>query len=325
MSVLGDCYHSPDRTTTGGNMKRPTRALSLVLILTLAAPPVLWAAKKPQLLRESYSSEATGAERDYFVYLPDGYDQKRGQQWPVMMFLHGNGERGDAKEDLDWVLVHGPLYEAWIQKRDLPFIIVAPQLPLYGLEETVDYIRDRQVTDIPQRLDRGVPARPEEFGTTDLMDGSAADPANPFGPEGPPHGWNLLENDLLQILDDVLGTFRADPHRVYLTGISYGGFGTWYLAGHHPERFAAIGPVVGFGHPDLMPPLAERAVPIWVFAGGRDSAVPVRFFYPGLNALEELGHPEVRFTNHEDLGHDTWRRVYEGSDLYDWMLKQRLD
>lgn len=242
-----------------------------------------------------------------------------------MLFLHGNGERGDAREDLDWVLVHGPLYEAWIQKRDLPFIIVAPQLPLYGLDETVDYIRDRQVSDIPQRLDEGVPARPEEFPTPQHMDGNATDAANPFGPDGPPHGWNLLENDLLQILDDVLGSFRADPKRVYLTGISYGGFGTWNLASHHPERFAAIAPVVAFGHTDLMPPLAEHGLPIWVFAGGRDEAVPVRYFYPGLNALEELGHPEVRFTNHEDMGHDTWRRVYEGDDLYDWLLEHRSD
>jgi hypothetical protein len=91
---------------------------------------------------------------------PDG-------RWPVMLFLHGNGERGNGKEDLDWVLTHGPLYEAWIQKRDLPFIIVAPQLPLYGLDETIDYIRDRKIEDIPERLEQGVPARPEEFATPD--------------------------------------------------------------------------------------------------------------------------------------------------------------
>lgn len=304
------------------------RSTSLTLITALALLALAFpseAGTRPRLQRESYSSETTGAERDFFVYLPAGYQQKRGQQWPVMLFLHGNGERGNAKEDLDWVLVHGPLFEAWVQKRDLQFIIVAPQLPLYGLDATVDYIRDRQISDIPQRVDRGVPPRPEEFATSDPMTGAASDSANPFGPDGPPHGWNLLEKDLLQILDDVLVSFQADPKRVYLTGISYGGFGTWYLASHHPERFAAIAPVVGFGHTDLMPPLAEHGVPIWVFAGGRDDAVPVRFFYPGLNALEELGHPEVRFTNHEDMGHDTWRRVYEGNDLYDWLLEHRLD
>ncbi len=69
----------------------------------------------PQLVRASYQSTA-GEERDVFVYLPAGYGSDRTRRWPVLLFLHGDGERGDGREDLDWVLVHGPLYEAWIQK-----------------------------------------------------------------------------------------------------------------------------------------------------------------------------------------------------------------
>jgi predicted peptidase len=156
------------------------------------------------------------------------------------------------------------------------------------------------------------------------MIGGVIDFDLPESPEGPPAGWNRLEADLLLILDSVQTSFRTDPARVYLTGISYGGFGTWYLASRHPERFAAISPVVAWGHPELMPPLAEREIPLWVFAGGRDPLVAPRYFYPGLQALEELGHTEVRFTIHEDMGHDAWRRVYAGSDLYDWLLEHRL-
>lgn len=304
-------------------MKRSIGTSVLACLVLLAISPALDAGTKPKLQRESYSSEAEGGERDYFVYLPAGYKKKGTQQWPVMLFLHGDGERGDAKEDLDWVLVHGPLYEAWVQKRDLPFIIVVPQLPLYGRDQTVDYIRDRQLSDIPQRLDTGVPPRPDDFPTPTPMVGAVPDTETPFGPEGAPDGWFRLDDDLIQILDDVLGSFQTDPARVYLTGISYGGFGSWYMASRHPERFAAIAPVVGWGHPDLMPPLAKHQVPVWVFAGGRDPAVPVRFFYPGLNALEELGHPEVRFTIHEDMSHDAWKRVYAGDDLYEWLLSQR--
>jgi len=305
-------------------MKRSTWSPYLVLCLFLVTVTALAADTEPQLLRRSHASETTEAERDYFVYLPAGYDKDGSQQWPVMLFLHGDGERGDAKEDLDWVLVHGPLYEAWIQKRDLPFIIVAPQLPLYGREKTVDYIRDRQPGDIPQRLAEGVPHRPEEFPTPEPMQGAVPDSEIPFGSEGPPNGWFRLEGDLLLILDTVLDSFQADRNRVYLTGISYGGFGTWFLASRHPDRFAAISSVVAWGHPDLAPPLAKRQTPVWVFAGGRDPAVPVRYFYPGLNTLEELGHPEVRFTIHEDMSHDTWRRVYAGNDLYDWLLSHEL-
>lgn len=276
-----------------------------------------------RLVRQTYAG--TLGERDYYVYLPVGYDSQPERRWPLLMFLHGDGERGDAKQDLDWVLAHGPLYEAWVYKRDLPFVIVSPQLPLFGREKTVDYIRDRDPATLPKRLADGVPPRPEEFATPEAMDGAPADPALPVGPEGPPDGWPRLEEDLLKIVDQALKGLRTDPRRVYLTGLSYGGFGTWYLASRHPERFAAIAPVVGWGHPDLMAPLAERRMPVWAFAGGRDPVVRVKYFYPGLDKLEKLGHDDVRFTVHEDRGHDVWRRIYAGRDLYDWLLSHRLD
>ena len=81
-----------------------------------------------------------------------------------------------------------------------------------------------------------------------------------------------------------------------------------------------LAPIVGYGHPDHAEPIAKAKLPLWVFAGGRDPVVPLRYFYPVLNKLEALGHPEVRFTVEEDLGHLTWVRVYEGQDLYSWML-----
>ena len=74
-----------------------------------------------------------------------------------------------------------------------------------------------------------------------------------------------------------------------------------------------------------MEPIASHRIPLWVFAGGRDDAVELKHFYTGLNRLEELGHPEVRFTVHEDVGHDAWTRVYGGRDLYDWLLTHSLE
>jgi hypothetical protein len=75
-----------------------------------------------------------------------------------------------------------------------------------------------------------------------------------------------------------------------------------------------------------MPSLAERRMPVWVFAGGRDPAVWPQLFYPGINSLEELQNREgdVRFTIHVDAGHDAWRRVYAGGDLYNWLLQHSL-
>lgn len=268
----------------------------------------------------SYDSAVTGMERDYFVYLPQGYHTHPEKKWPVMLFLHGNGERGDGKEDLDYVLIHGPLYEAWIQKRDLPFIMIVPQLPMFNMDEEADYLRNRTRDSIPVRLEEGVPERPDNFPTPEEMAGSPADDTINLPPEGPPMGWFLLEDELLAMIDRTLADYKTDASKVYLTGISYGGFGSWYLASKHPDRFSAFAPVVGYGHPELMKPLAGNQVPVWCFAGGRDPVVPARFFYPGLNELEELGHENVMFTVHEDMGHDTWKRIYAGSDLYDWML-----
>ena len=102
---------------------------------------------EPQLLRETYQSDVMNAERDYFVYLPVNFAAQ--DSWPVILFLHGDGERGDARDELDYVLHHGPLYEAWVQRRELPFVIVAPQLDLFGMHETVGYIRDRDPASIP--------------------------------------------------------------------------------------------------------------------------------------------------------------------------------
>ncbi len=278
----------------------------------------------PQLLRHSYKG-TTGEDRDAYVYLPVGYSSDSDRRWPLLLVLHGNGERGDGREDLDWVTVHGPLYEAWVQKRELGFVIVAPQLPLFGLDETVDYIRDRDPALIPRRLERGVPPRPAEFATREPMAPAAAGMELPHGPEGPPRGWPQVEDELLGLLGEVLAGYRVDRARVYLTGLSYGGFGAWHLASTHPERFAAIAPVVGWGHPDLMGPLVEHQVPVWVFAGGRDTTVPEEHFYAGLQELERLGHRRVRFTVHADAGHDAWKRVYAGEDLYRWLLAHRRE
>jgi predicted peptidase len=273
----------------------------------------------PRLLRISRTSAATGAERDFFLYLPRGFDAAKDQRWPVLLFLHGNGERGDARAELDFVLKNGPLYEAWIQKRDLPFLIAVPQLPMYGRDEHADYLRNRSRAEIPLRLEQGTPARPPNHATDGPLLGVLADAALPDGPYGPPMGWPELEADLLAILDQVISEYRGDPDRQYLSGISYGGFGSWYLAARHPERFAALLPIVGYPHPDHAPAIASAKIPIWCFAGGRDRAVPLRYFYPGLNRLEQLGH-RFRFSIEADMGHDVWARVYAGQDVYDWLL-----
>jgi len=294
----------------------------LLFLVTLTLPLFSQKWSPPELRRIPFTSHHNQEQKNFYLYLPEGFDGNPDKKWPVILFLHGNGERGNSREDLDWILREGPLYEVWIQKRNLPFIIIGPQLPMYGMD-TVPYIRERNVSMIPHRLDSGVPERPTEFGSNRKMEPEAMTVI--FPDPLPPAGWEREEKDVMDMVETVIRDYHGDSKRIYITGWSYGGFGTWYLANQHPKVWAAIAPVVGWGHPDLMDPIAKYKIPLWVFAGGRDQGVELRYFYAGLNKLEELGHLDVRFTIEADMNHDVWRRVYGGEDLYNWFLSKRKE
>ena len=131
---------------------------------------------------------------------------------------------------------------------------------------------------------------------------------------------NLERDYFLYLLDSVLLKFHADKDRVYLTGASMGGFGTWYYASKYPEKFAAILPVVGFPSVEQAEAVAKAGIPAWVFSGGRDPAVQTEYFFAGMNRMNELG-AIMRFTTEQDMFHDVWNRVYAGEDAYNWLLK----
>jgi predicted peptidase len=249
----------------------------------------------PQLLRKSFKSKLTDTVREYWLYLPRGYgdDDRR---WPVILFLHGGGERG---EDLDKVLKHGPLKET-SNGRDLPFLILGPQMPSRAT-----------TTRPPRRLE------PWPAGKRKPMLRETLDAEEPNGPLGPPNGWHESEQDLLAILDATLSDYRTDPDRVYLTGLSYGGFGCWYMASHYPDRWAAVAPICGAGELDEVHKIGHT--PVWLFQGGRDDLVLPEWSLATADTLDEAGG-DVRVTVHEDLAHDCWTRVYGGRDLYDWFL-----
>ena len=228
---------------------------------------------EPQLLRLPYHSKATGKAREFFVYLPTGYEVDETYRWPVILHLHGGGEQGDGKEDLDWVLFHGPLAEAWLRHRDLPFVMIGPQLPVFDNDWQLELRAG-----VPRPVRRPYPApcwaseRPgQPMALAPDVSPVKYDCTEAWGDEGFPGGWQLCEEDVTAILDTVLSTYRTDSERVYMTGESYGGHGTWHMAMTYPERFAAIAPVCGDGNSSLASVLAERQLPIWMFHGGRDT------------------------------------------------------
>ena len=197
---------------------------------------------------------------NYQLYLPDGYNQKGGP-WPLMVFLHGAGERGN---DPELIKMHGPPKLAAAGKS-FPFIIVSPQCPA----------GDR---------------------------------------------WANLTGELNAFIDDIEANYAVDTSRIYLTGLSMGGFGTWSLAIERPDRFAAIAPICGGADRYLARNIKD--IPVWAFHGAKDTVVPIERSEIMVRALEELG-ADVRFTIYPDAGHDSWTATYEKPELYEWFLSHR--
>jgi len=131
-----------------------------------------------------------------------------------------------------------------------------------------------------------------------------------------PLGWPA--EPLTALLDALLRELPVDPDRVYLTGLSMGGFGVWSLATLHPERFAAIVPICGGGAPYLAERL--RALPIWAFHGARDDVVPLEESLRMVKAVNRAGG-DARLTIYPEVGHDSWTATYENPEVYAWMLR----
>jgi predicted peptidase len=138
-------------------------------------------------------------------------------------------------------------------------------------------------------------------------------------PQSPGRGWdpNLLD----AWLDDLLSRYKVDPDRVYLTGLSMGGFGTWAWGTAHPERFAALAPICGGGNPREVAKIRE--LPIWVFHGAKDNTVPLRSSEAMVDALKEAGAKDVKFTVYPEAGHDSWTEAYNDPAFYEWLLAQK--
>lgn len=126
---------------------------------------------------------------------------------------------------------------------------------------------------------------------------------------------------LMALLAEVMQSQPVDPKRVYLTGLSMGGYGAWRLAAAHPDRFAAIAPVCGRGDPSQADRLKQT--PVWVFHGALDDVVPLQQSEVMVEALKACGG-NVRFTVYPNAGHDSWTPTYRNPALYDWFLQHSL-
>ena len=197
--------------------------------------------------------------RTHVVHLPAGYDP--GEQWPLVLYLHSSGERGD-----DLRQTHAGLGLAIRRHPErFPCIVVMPQLP-------------------------------EEIWWTDDL--------------------RHLERPFHAALDQ----YSVDPRRIYLTGISMGGYATWIYGAAHADTFAALLPVCGGGNPEDYRALCT--LPIWAFHGSEDDAVPPEESRRMWDMVREAGG-DIRYTEYAGVGHECWDITYGDAAVIRWLLTRR--
>jgi len=198
---------------------------------------------------------------NYLLYLPADYSKSK-DKWPLIMFLHGAGERG---KNVEVVKKHGPP-KMIAQGKSFDFIVVSPQCP------------------------------------NDLW-------------------WPEQTEVLMALLDEIEAKYRVDTDRVYLTGLSMGGFGTWTLAAKYPNRFAAIAPICGGS--ERISGSRLKKVPVWAFHGAKDPTVPLIRSQEMVDAVKKAGG-NAKLTIYPEAEHDSWTETYNNPELYQWFLSHKI-
>ena len=213
---------------------------------------------------QQYTNEKTGGAYEgfaieYLLYLPPKYDASA--KWPLVVFLHGAGERGEDLEQVRRTTL--PRMVEHDNGRHWGFVLLSPHCP-----------RDSY--------------------------------------------WQ--PGQIVELIEHVSSRLSVDRDRIYLTGYSMGGYGTWATACHDPGRFAAIAPVSGGGDAQQVERL--KNLPIWAFHGDKDNVVPIDGDRAMVEAVQKCGG-NVKFTVYPGAGHGICDMTYQDDRLFDWLLAQR--
>ena len=253
----------------------------LVMILLTTAISLVWpvSVKQDDEAFQDRAVKVGTSEFHFRIFTPKGWTKKK--KTPVILFLHGAGERGD--DNLAQIKVGiGPAILR--QRETFPFIVVLPQCP-----------RSRWWTE------------------------------------------SEMQSLALNALAQTIKEFNGDSARTYLTGLSMGGYGSWLMASNNPSRFAALAVVCG----GVVPPrgltlpkeaaptensdpyaavaLKVRKIPVWVFHGNADPAVPVSESRKMVEAIKAAGG-NVRYNEYDGVGHNSWDKAYGETELFPWLL-----
>jgi predicted peptidase len=255
--------------------------LRALMLAALAAPALAQGQRSETGFLDRTVTIGGNAYR-YQVYVPSSYPASQ-QRWPVILFLHGGGERGSDGLFQTQVGLGSAIRRA---PARWPAIVVLPQVPADSL-------------------------------------------------------WLGMPADMaMAALDQTISEFRTDPTRVYLTGLSLGGNGTWNLAYKHPDRFAAIAPICAFvtpfprlpGSRSIVPAdsgeafaaIARRLgkLPTWIFHGEADPVVPVAESRRMTEAMKAAGG-DVRYSELLGIDHNSWDAAYASQQFRDWLFAQK--
>jgi predicted peptidase len=206
-------------------------------------------------------------------------DPSSATKYPLVVFLHGAGERGSDNEAQ---LLHGVAEFAKPESRkQYPCFLIAPQCPDGKKWVEVDW-------------SAATHTQPEEPSESEAL--------------------------LLELIPALEEEYRIDPKRIYLTGLSMGGYGTWDLLARRPDLFAAGVPVCGGGDEKQAETLAK--MPIWAFHGDKDTAVPVSRSRNMIAAIKKTGG-KPHYTEYTGRGHDSWVPAYKDEAMMKWLFEQK--
>jgi predicted peptidase len=204
-----------------------------------------------------------------------------GRKFPLVIFLHGSGERGS---DNELQLTHCVReFTTPANRAAYPCFVLVPQCEERSAWNAIDW-----------------------DGVTPLRTSAA-----------PARSTRLLLELLPQLCDEL----PIDRDRLYLSGISLGGFGTWDLAIRNPRLFAAAAPICGRADDAALATLAH--LPVWVFHGSDDEAVLVDHSRSAVRALQNAGSTVVKYTEYAGVGHNSWDRTFSDPEFFRWLFAQR--
>lgn len=229
---------------------------------------------------KTYRSGSTSLP--YRIYYPSDYDSGTEKQYPVLLFLHGAGERGN--DNAKQVTSNEGLMRQMIQRDDC--LVIAPQCPDDAQWVNTDW----------------------SLGSYDSESNTASE----------------YLNAAQSLLESLMRGGSIDATRVWVAGISMGGYGTWNLIMNEPDLFAAAIPMCGGGDPDKAAELMD--LPIWTFHGDADDVVPVSGTQEMVAAIEAAGGTHILYTEYAGAGHvDCWEYAYAEEKLLPWLYAQQRD